>query len=62
MNTQTQPARKERIDTSYDYAVCAGARHFNESQQKGKEAVAAVGDEAERVREHLARAPERPSA
>jgi len=51
-------ARKERIDTSHDYAVCVWARHFNVSQQRVKEAVAAVGDEAERVREHL----ERPSA
>ena len=56
--------RKERIDISHDYAVCAWARHFNVSQMRVKEAVAAVGDEAERVREHLSRAPrsERPSA
>ena len=56
------PARQERIDTSHDYAVCAWARHFNVSQQKVKEAVAAVGAEADRVREHLARSSERPSA
>ena len=59
-------ARKERIDVSYDYAVCAWARHFNVSEKRVKEAVAAVGDEAERVREHLGRstggASERPSA
>jgi hypothetical protein len=60
-SSPTQP-RKERIDTSYDYAVCAWARHFNVSQQRVKEAVAAVGDEADRVREHLTRSSERPSA
>jgi hypothetical protein len=52
------PARtsaKERIDLSYDYAVCAWARHFNVSERHVKEAVAAVGNEAERVREHLQR-------
>lgn len=59
-------ARKERIDVSYDYAVCAWARHFNVSEKRVKEAVAAVGDEADRVREHLKRSgpasSERPSA
>jgi hypothetical protein len=56
-------ARSERIDLSYDYAVCAWARHFNVSEKRVKEAVAAVGDDAERVREHLKRerASERPS-
>jgi hypothetical protein len=60
----TRSARKERIDVSYDYAVCAWAKHFNVSQQRVKEAVAAVGNEAEKVREHLKRsaASERPSA
>ena len=47
--------RKERIDLSYDYAVCAWARHFNVSEKRVKEAVAAVGDEADKVREHLHR-------
>jgi hypothetical protein len=64
-NSAKQPARSERIDVSYDYAVCAWARHFNVSERRVKEAVAAVGDEADRVREHLqrSRAPsERPSA
>jgi hypothetical protein len=57
-------SRKERIDVNHDYAVCAWARHFNVSQGRVKEAVAAVGDEADKVREHLKRAasPERPSA
>jgi hypothetical protein len=56
--------RKERIDISYDYAVCAWARHFNVSERHVKEAVAAVGDEVERVREHLQRrrGDERPGA
>jgi hypothetical protein len=43
----------ERIDLEYDYAVCAWARHFNVSEKRVKEAVAAVGDSADRVREHL---------
>ena len=62
-NRQRSPS-KERIDLSYDYAVCAWARHFNVSEKKVKEAVAAVGDEADKVREHLqaSRSSERPSA
>lgn len=56
----------DRIDVGYDYAVCAWARHFNTSQQSVKEAVAAVGDRADRVREHLEarrrQAGERPGA
>lgn len=60
---RTRSARKERIDVSYDYAVCAWARHFNVSEKRVKEAVAAVGDDAERVRAHLKVAPaDRPSA
>ena len=58
----------ERIDLEYDYAVCAWARHFNVSEKRVKEAVAAVGDSADKVREHLGRstqargsADERPS-
>ncbi len=60
----TRSARKERIDISYDYAVCAWARHFNVSEKHVKEAVAAVGDDADRVRDHLRRAmaSDRPSA
>jgi hypothetical protein len=45
----------ERIDIEYDYAVCAWARHFNVSEKRVKEAVAAVGDSADKVREHLSR-------
>ena len=54
---KTDPGAKaysdERIDLEYDYAVCAWARHFNVSEQRVKEAVAAVGDRAQSVREHL---------
>ena len=63
--TKPQAGRKERIDISHDYAVCAWARHFNVSEKKVKEAVAAVGDDADRVREHLQKAAprsERPSS
>ncbi len=43
----------EKIDVHHDYAICAWARHFNVSQQRVKEAVAAVGDSSVKVREHL---------
>lgn len=46
--------REDRIDITWDYEVCAWARHFNTSQQQIREAVQAVGDRADRVREHLA--------
>jgi predicted nucleotidyltransferase len=61
---RTRSDRRERIDVSHDYAVCAWARHFNVSEKRVKEAVAAVGDDAERVRDHLRRAmpSDRPSA
>lgn len=52
----------ERIDLEYDYAVCAWARHFNVSEKRVKEAVAAVGDSADKVREHLQSGSERPSS
>lgn len=60
--------REDRIDLSYEWEVCVWARHFNTSEQRLKEAVQAVGNRADRVREHLAAAgalkpkPERPSA
>ncbi|NML45090.1 DUF3606 domain-containing protein [Ramlibacter sp. G-1-2-2] len=61
--TQKPAARQERIDVRDDYAVCAWARHFNVTQARVKEAVAAAGDDAEQVRAHLTRsASERPSA
>ena len=52
MSLNTQP-KSERIDIEYDYAVCAWARHFNVSEKRVKEAVAAVGDSADKVRQHL---------
>jgi predicted nucleotidyltransferase len=65
-STSTPKARagkSERIDVTYDYAVCAWARHFNVSEKRVKEAVAAVGNESERVREHLTKTlSERPAS
>ena len=59
---QARAGKSERIDVSYDYAVCAWARHFNVSEKRVKEAVAAVGNESELVRAHLkSTASERPS-
>jgi hypothetical protein len=54
-DSKARPTRleHERIDVSYDYALCAWARHFNASQKQVKEAVQAVGDRADRVRDHL---------
>jgi hypothetical protein len=43
----------DRVELESDYAVCAWARHFNVSERRVREAVAAVGDKALRVREHL---------
>lgn len=62
LQNRPRSPRKDRVDVSYDYAVCAWARHFNVSEKKVKEAVAAVGDEADKVREHLqrGRATDRP--
>ena len=64
LQTKPQSPRRERIDITHDYAVCAWARHFNVSEKRVKEAVAAVGDEADRVREHLRKpaSSERPSS
>jgi predicted nucleotidyltransferase len=57
---RARAGKSERIDVTYDYAVCSWARHFNVSEKRVKEAVAAVGNESERVREHLQRT--RPSS
>ena len=43
----------DRIDVRHEYELCAWARHFNASEQNIKEAVAAVGNSAGKVREHL---------
>jgi predicted nucleotidyltransferase len=60
------PTREDRIDITHEYELCVWARHFNASEQRIKDAVDAVGDRAERVREHLSRqggtAPSRPAA
>jgi hypothetical protein len=53
LDDQARGRREERIDVKHEYELCAWARHFNASEQKVKEAVAAVGDRAEKVREHL---------
>lgn len=58
---------KDRINTEYDWELCTWARYFNTSERRVKEAVAAVGDSAVKVREHLharssEKASERPSA
>jgi predicted nucleotidyltransferase len=59
---QARAGKSERIDVTYDYAVCSWARHFNVSEKRVKEAVAAVGNDSAMVREHLKRAQsERPS-
>ena len=53
----------DRINLEYDWEVCTWARYFNTSEKRVKEAVAAVGDKATRVREHLlGHSSERPSA
>lgn len=46
--------REDRIDVRHEYELCAWARHFNASEHRVREAVAAVGDRADKVREHLA--------
>jgi hypothetical protein len=64
-NWESTGRKADRIDVKWDYEVCAWARHFNTSERQVKEAVAAVGDRADKVREHLAarrqQASERPS-
>ena len=53
----------DRINLDHEYELCAWARYFNASEKRVKEAVAAVGDRAVVVREHLkAASSERPSA
>lgn len=53
----------DRINVEYDWEICTWARYFNTSEARVKEAVAAVGDSAVKVRDHLqARSGERPSA
>jgi len=54
--------RKWRIDVHHEYELCAWARHFNASEQRVREAVRAVGDHADKVRQHLARSDASPSS
>jgi hypothetical protein len=63
-NKSSRTLEGARIDLQYEYAVCAWARHFNTSEQRVKEAVQAVGDRADRVRDHLGKqeGSERPCA
>jgi len=54
---------KDRIHVDDDWEVCAWARYFNASERTVKEAVAAVGDSAAKVRDHLRSGTgERPTA
>jgi hypothetical protein len=50
---QSTEQKVDRIDVTYGYGLCVWARHFNTSERQVKEAVAAVGDRADKVREHL---------
>jgi hypothetical protein len=53
----------DRIHIDDEWEVCAWARYFNASERRVKEAVAAVGDSAVKVRDHLrSHTGERPSA
>lgn len=56
-------AENDRIHVDDEWEVCAWARYFNASERRVKEAVAAVGDRATKVRDHLrSHKDERPSA
>jgi hypothetical protein len=59
-----QVRENDRINLEHEYELCAWARYFNASEKRVKEAVAAVGDRAVKVRDHLrsaSRSSERPS-
>jgi hypothetical protein len=43
----------DRINLEHEYELCAWARYFNATEKRVKEAVAAVGDRAVKVKEHL---------
>ena len=61
--TAADIAENDRIHLDDEWEVCAWARYFNASERSVKEAVAAVGDRAVKVRDHLrASGSERPSA
>lgn len=52
-NQEPAGRKVDRIDVKHEYELCVWARHFNTSEKQVKEAVAAVGDRADKVREHL---------
>lgn len=52
----------DRVNVDHEYELCAWARYFNASEKRVKEAVAAVGDRAVRVRDHLRSSPSRGSS
>lgn len=62
----THPTHKvDQIDVKQEWELCVWARHFNTSEKRVKEAVAAVGNRADKVREHLSvrrESSERPSS
>ena len=51
--TSVQVRDTDRIDVEHEYELCVWARYFNASEKHVKEAVAAVGDRAVKVRDHL---------
>jgi hypothetical protein len=53
MSKSVDIRENDRINVEYDWEVCTWARYFNTSEKSVKEAVAAVGDSAVRVRDHL---------
>jgi hypothetical protein len=62
-NQKAEIGANDRINIEYDWEVCTWARYFNTSERRVKEAVAAVGASAVKVREHLrGQSGERPSA
>jgi hypothetical protein len=61
--SKTEIGEKDRIHLDDEWEVCAWARYFNASERSVKEAVAAVGNSATKVRDHLrSSSSERPSA
>jgi hypothetical protein len=44
---------QDRINIDHEWELCVWARYFNASEKHVKEAVAAVGDRALKVKEHL---------
>ena len=49
----TAAVKVDHIDVKQEWELCVWARHFNTSEKRVKEAVAAVGNRADKVREHL---------